>query len=368
MRPFLVLLFISLLFSCESKEKVLLLPKLEITDTTVLDFTDRPIPNERSSFGTYSNSFYFTYDLLDSLGLYKYSFEEGAWESSFFRLEGPNGIKKYDDFVLINDTLAIHGLKGFSSFQLINLKSNQVETYRFLDNKMGIGKLTSSSVYFNGFTVGFPMSYSMSNKDENYTKKAPIYGFYDIGLSKLVTSFGFPEEFQNDIYSTNFLDRDFIVDGETIYLSMHKSNFIYSFDLNGRLNKKTSVSSSFVSVVNPRIETHQIQNMISNMLGGIYSSFLYDGKYFYRNVLYIPKHLQPDDRRDLKSFMEAFENAKFKVIKLDKNLKIVAEGEFNATSSKKGIGDNFYFKKDGLLYYWLLDKHKENMERFVTLD
>jgi hypothetical protein len=368
MRPFLVLLFISLCFSCESKEKALILPLLEITDITVLDFTDMPIPDERSSFGTYSNSFYFTHDLLDSLGLYRYDFEEDIWESTFFPLDGPNGLKKYDDFILINDTLAIHGLKGFSSFQLVNLKSKQVETFRFSDTKMGISKLTSSSVYYDGNILGFPISYSMSNKDENYTKEVPIYGFYDIGLSKLVTSFGFPEEFQNYTFSTNFLNRDFLVVGETIHLSMHKSDFIYSFDLNGGLKKKTSVSSSYVSHVNPGIETNQIQNMISTMLGGIYSSFLYDGKYFYRSVLYVPKHLQQEDSGDLKSFMESYENARFKVIKLDKNFEIVAEGEFDGASSKKGIGDNFYFIKEGSLYYWLLDKQKEDLERFVTLE
>lgn len=368
MRPFLVLLFVFLLFSCEKSEKVLILPRLEVTDTTVLDFTDTPIPNERSSFGTYSNSFYFTHDHLDSLGLYRYDFAEGVWESSFFTLDGPNGIKKYDDFVLINDTLAIHSLKGLSAFQLINLKSKQVQTYRFLNKKMGIGKLSSSSVYFNGNRLGFPMSYSLSNKDENYTKEAPIYGVYDIEISKLVSSFGFPEEFQNDIYSTNFLHRDFVVVGETIHLSMHKSNFIYSFDLAGDLKKKTSVSSSYVSVVNTRVEANQIKNMISTMIGGVYSSFLFDGNFFYRGVIYFPKNSSNNNGVDLKYFMELYENARFQVIKLDKNLEKVAEGEFYGASSKKGIGDNFYFIKEGSLYYWLLDKQKEELEHFVTLD
>jgi len=78
--------------------------------------------------------------------------------------------------------------------------------------------------------------------------------------------------------------------------------------------------------------------------------------------------LQQEDSGDLKSFMESYENARFKVIKLDKNFEIVAEGEFDGASSKKGIGDNFYFIKEGSLYYWLLDKQKEDLERFVTLE
>lgn len=368
MRIAFVFLVVISLAACGREDTLTPLSGLKIGDTTALRFKNIPLPNERSSFGTYSNSFYFTYDHLDSLGFYRYDFEQDVWESLFLPLDGPNGIKKYDDLVLVNDTLVIHGLKGLASFQLINLKSNQFSTFRFLDTKMGLGKLTSSSIYFDGNTLGFPMSYSKSNKDENYTKEVPIYGFYDITSSKLVSSFGFPEEFHNDIYSLNFLHRDFVVEGAVIHLSMDKSHFIYSYNLNGELTRKTEVRSSCVSVANPGTSGEQSRDMISTMLGGIYSSLLFDGNFFYRNVFYLPEQFKPDDSNNLPMFINALENVKFKVIKLDQNFAKIAEGDFYGAASKKGLGDNLYFVKNGVMYFWLLNKLTEDEEIFVSLN
>lgn len=367
MRVFSIISILFLFFSCKEKRELSVYPILEINDTIAFNFDNIPIPNERSSFGSSSESFYYTYGFTDSLGLYQYEFEKGLWEALFFHFDGPNGLKKDDDFVLINDTLAIHNLKGLSSFQLIDLRSKQLKTFKFEDSRMGLEKLTSNSIYFDGEVIGFPISYYMSNKDIEYTKTVPIFGIYHLDSSKIISHFGFPKDFHDDVYSLNFLSRSFSIVDQTIYLNMEKSAHIFSHDLDGKLIKKTLVDSEFVSISNPGIGENQISDMLSSVIEGRYSSFVFDGQNFSRTVIYFPNGTKPKTI-DVESFMGALDQFRFKVIKLDKNLEKVGEGDFSGSPSKKGIGDDLYFTKNGTIYFWLLDKQSENIEKFVSVE
>lgn len=365
MKYIIVLVLLALGCSKLQKDSAQIVDK-GFTDTLELKFRNLPLPNEKSTVGTLNNQFYYTYNIGDSLGLYVFNIKGQNWNTIFFQFEGENGLVKNGEFVLLNDSLAIHPLKGMSSFQLINYKNGEVDFFKFNDSRFGVGEISDKSIYYDGKIIGFPLSYYKSNLDKDYTSSAPIYGLFDLDLNKFVSFLNFPEEFLGSVYSLNFLSRTFLVSEDFIYLNMMKSHSIYKYDLDLSLVERIDLSSENVNVEKIGVSSDQMENMMKSMLAGEYSSIFEKNGNIYRTVSYFPnsKSLSISNLND---FIISLEDLRFEIIKYNIESKIIKRFDFSGTPKSKGIGDNIVVNSDKL-YFWLLDKTNEDIERFVSID
>ena len=339
-------------------------PPLVLGETYEIDFQDTPMFNGSYSWGYFEDSFYYTSDHLDSLGLHVFSFAGSDWKSTYLPYEGPNGLKRNDSFVILNDTLAFHGLSGNFGFQIVNLKTKQVKDYQFIDKMINPGKVLSSSVYFDGEVIGFPITEYKSTDNPDYTKESMIYGFYSLKEQEFKHYIPFPEEFYGDTFSTNFLNHTFLVQGDSIIVNFAKSDYLYGYGLDGKLIFQKLAKIEGIKTQNPGRKSEPMENMVLSELGGKYSGLVYDGRDFYRTALTFPGGLEKNNS-DFLSIQEAFESSIFQILKLDSDFNIVAEGSFSGAPGQGGIGDGLYFVRNRKVYLWDLDKGGiENIERF----
>ncbi|MCH6200310.1 DUF4221 domain-containing protein [Aquiflexum sp. LQ15W] len=344
------------------------LPQLALGDSLEIDFQDTPMFNGSYSWGYFEDSFYYTSDHLDSLGLHVFSFAESDWESTYLPYEGPNGLKRHDSFVILNDTLAFHGLSGNFGFQIVNLKTKQVKDYYFIDKMINPGKVIFHSVYFDGEVIGFPITEYKGTDNPDYTKESMIYGLYSLVDKEFRHFIPFPEEFHGDTFSTNFLNHTFYVKADSILVNFAKSDYLYGYDLEGDLILQKLAKTKGVKTQNPGRKSDPMENMVLSELGGKYSGLLYDGRDFYRIALTFPDGLKKNNS-DFLSIQEAFASSIFQILKLDSDFKIVAEGSFSGAPGHGGIGDGLYFVKKGMVYFWDLNKGGvENIERFKPVE
>lgn len=354
-----------MLFGCTASSPDL--PQLTLGDSFEIDFQDTPMFNGNYSWGYFEDSFYYTSDHLDSMGLHMFSFDDSDWKSTFFPFEGPNGLKKSGSFVILNDTLAFHGLSGRFGFQLVNLQNKQVQDFQFVDKMINPGYVLSSSVYFDGKVIGFPVTEYKTTDNPDYTKESMIYGFYSLKEKEFKHFIPFPEEFHGDTFSTNFLDHTFLVQGDSIIINFAKSDYLYGYGLEGDLIFQKLAKIEGIKTQNPGRKSEPMENMVLSELGGKYSGLVYDGRDFYRTALTFPDGLE-ENNSDFLSIQEAFESSIFQILKLDSDFNIVAEGSFSGSPGQGGIGDGLYFVRKGKVYLWDLDKGEvENIERFKSI-
>jgi hypothetical protein len=343
------------------------LPQLALGDSFEIDFQDTPMFNGSYSWGYIEDSFYYTSDHLDSLGLHVFSFAESDWKSTYLPYEGPNGLKRNDSFVILNDTLAFHGLSGNFGFQIVNLKTKQVKDYQFIDKMINPGKVLSHSIYFDGEVIGFPITEYKGTDNPDYTKESMIYGFYSIADREFRHFIPFPEEFHGDTFSTNFLNHTFYVKGDSILVNFAKSDYLYGYSLEGDLILQKLAKIEGIKTKNPGRKSDPMENMVLGELGGKYSGLVYDGRDFYRTALTFPGGFEKRNS-DFLNIKEAFESSIFQILKLDNDFNIVAEGSFSGAPGKAGIGDGLYFVRESKLYLWDLNKGEtENIERFIPV-
>ena len=355
-----ILLFIFLIACKESKPET---PILVLGDKISIDFGDTPLLQENSSWGFNDSSFYYTINHNDSLGLYIYHIKEKTWETIFFPIEGPNGLRRFDDFILINDTLAFHSLSGFFGFQLVHLQSKEIQEFTLREKMINPGKINYRSVYFDGRILGFPtVEYRMTD-DPAYTKEANIYGFFSLSNKQFQDFISFPKEFHDKIYSSNFLKKDFIVKGDSVFINFHKSDNLYVFGLDGKQIFQKAVNARNVNTTNPGRKPDQMDNMVLTEFSGKYSSLIQTGKNFYRIAITYPKASMPLSS-DFKSIVEAVKYCEMHVIKLDENLNVLAEGFFPCAPGEEGLGDGIYMVIDDRFYLWNLNKGDDESFEF----
>lgn len=363
----ILLFFLLGLFSCGPNHGRENVSSLVLKDTLTIDFEDFPLPNERSSYGFSKDRYSYSFTFNDSIGIFIFDLKSNLWNSFSMPLDGNSGLKKGGDFYFINDTLGLYSLKGSGEFQLLDFKSKTTLNYSFEDFRFNIGNASPESVYYDNNLIGFPVSYSRSNKEMDYTKEVPIYAFFDLKENRLINSFGFPSEFHDKIYTLNDLSRTFLIVGQKIYLNMAKSPKIYVFDINGKLLDEEAISSNKVVEGNSDFVDDPMRSLIQYTYGGNYSSLLFDGKYFYRTASFLAnKENFSSDKPS--GFLNDLESMKIEVIKFDIDFNLISKGEFFGSPSKKGIGDGNYFVTNGKPYYWLLDKKLESQERFVSIE
>jgi hypothetical protein len=75
------------LLSCSSPKPEI--PKLKLGKNIVLDFEDTPMYQVSNSWGFNEESFYYTSDHADSLGLYIFDFEKKNGKRFIFHLKAP---------------------------------------------------------------------------------------------------------------------------------------------------------------------------------------------------------------------------------------------------------------------------------------
>ncbi|TFV96264.1 DUF4221 domain-containing protein [Algoriphagus kandeliae] len=368
MRIFIFLiLWVILLPSCDFRDNRLeQINSLPFSDTLVIDFENLPMPNEKSSSGTHEGRFYFTFNFLDSMGLYFYDFVSEKWESNFFQKQGPNGIIKDGPFLIINDSLAFHPLIGLSGFQLVNYQARQVQNFKFPDNRFEVGKISDKSIHFDGRFIRFPVSFSKSNWDEDYVSEVPIYGVFDTYSSNFTSLMKYPEELFGGTYSLNFLSKTFLVVNDHIYLNMAKSHEIYKYDLGLNLVEEITLQSQNVDVSNPGLLNDQILNMMNSKLGGEYSSLFESDGFLYRTVSYLPNSSN-NSVENLNGYIEVLETLRFEILKFSLSTKVISRYDYSGSPTSKGIGDGLVLKKNSNLYFWLFDKVEDGKEKFVSL-
>lgn len=363
----IIVSIIAFWFGCNSEQiKIENSAESPFLDTLTLDFEDLPLPNEYSSSGNYQDKFYYTYFFRDSMGLYFNDLNSRDWTSNFFPMEGPEGLLKEGDFVILNDSIAFHPLAGLASFQLINYQSGQVKRFKFPDGRFGFGKITEKSVHFDGESIRFPLSFYKSTSDEDYVSQVPIYGVFDLVASEFSLLLNFPEKFHGDTYSSNFLSKTFLVADNYIYLNLAKSHEIYKYDLALNLQEIIPFQSQKVDTSNPGLENDQILNLINSKMGGEYSSLFESDGHLYRTVSYLSE-LNTNRVKNLNEYFQALENLRFEILKYSILTKKTESYDYSGSPTSKGIGDGLVLEKEGKLYYWLFDKEKEEVERFVSI-
>lgn len=363
-----IVLFFSLgLFSCGSGTQVEYFPSLIYKDTLTIDFQNFPLPNERSSYGLLKDKYSYSFAFNDSIGIFILDLKSNSWNKYHIPLDGDSGLKRGGNFYFINDTLGLYSLIGSGEFQILDFKSKTTVSYKFDDFRYNIGNSSPGGIYFDNKVIGFPVSYSRSNKEKDYTKNVPIYSFYDLKESRLINSFGFPADFHDKVYSLNHLTRTFLVVGERIYLNMAKSHKLYLFDVNCNLIDEPLISSDKVLETESTLFENPMESLIQFTYGGNYSSLVYDGKYFYRIASFLADKGNSNSDKP-SGFLNDLESLKIEVIKFDADFNLISKGEFLASPSKKGIGDGNYFVANGKPYFLLLDKQVESQERFVSVE
>jgi hypothetical protein len=359
MRYILILFF---LLSCKKNEKED--STLVLGDKITVDFGDTPLLQENSSWGFNKSSFYYTIDHNDSLGLYIYNMIDEFWISKFFLYEGPNGLRKFDDFVLINDTLAFHSLSGFFGFQLVHLQSKEIQEFTFREIMINPGKVNFKSIYFDSEIIGFPIVEYKRTDDPDYTKESNIYGFFSLAEKQFQDFISFPEEFHNKTYSSNFLKNDFVVRGDSILANFQKSHYLYGYGLKGDKIFQIPVIVKNVNNTNPGRKSDQMDNMILAEFTGKYSSLISVGNYFYRIATTYPKTSIPSSS-DFRAIVEAVKYCEMCVLKLDNNFNVLSQGIFPCVPGENGVGDGKYLVKNDRLYLWNLNKGpEESLEYF----
>ncbi len=359
----ILLLFLLVAFTSKNTN----IDHIELGETLEIDFEYYPEIRPDYSWGFDDQGFYYISEHQDSLGYYEYNFETKNWVNQFFPLEGPNGLKRFDDFVKINDTLAFHALGGSFGFQFVHLPSGKVmEEFTFKEELINPGKVTFQSLYFDGEKIGFPIGEYKRSDDKSYTKEAQIYGFYSIKEKKFLNFIPFPKDFHDDVFSTNFLERNFLVQGDTIFVNFDKSHEIYAYNLNSELLFSKEVKTKNVNTNNPGRREDQMENMLITESYGKYSSFIKVGDGYYRTARTYPG-LEIPSSINIKLLAKLGKAVKIEIIKLDKDLNIVAEGVLSGVpGSDVAVGDGIYVVKNDQLYlWWFLDKQgNESMEYF----
>ena len=368
MRPYIILVsIIAFWFGCDSKQiKIENSAETTFSDTLTVDFGDLPLPNEYSSSGNYQDKFYYTYFFRDSMGLFFYNHDSRIWTSNYIPIEGPEGLVKEGEFVVLNDSLAFHPLLGLAAFQLVNYQNGQVSRFKFPDSRSGFGKISDKSVHFDGVSIRFPLSYSKTNKNPDYVSEVPIYGVFDLDSSNFTYLMNFPEELYGETYSSNFLSKTFLVVEDEIYLNLSKSHNIYKYDLDLSLKEIIPLQSQNVDTSNPGLEDDQILNMMNFELGGKYSLLLESDGNLYRTVSYFSES-NSNSVKNLNEYYQAFENLRFEILKYSPLTKKTMRYNFSGSPASQGIGDGLYLDKGEKLYFWLFDKEEEELEKFVSI-
>lgn len=355
-----------LLFGCTASAPEL--PRLILGESIEIDFQTTPMFFGNYSWGFYEDLFYYNSDHVDSMGLHQYAFETNAWESIYFQYEGPNGLKRNDSFVVLKDSLAYHALSGNFGFQLVHLKTKLTENFIFPERLINPGPALCSSIYFDGERIGFPITEYKSTQDPAYTKSAKIYGIFSLKERDFINFIPFPEDFHGQVFSTNFLRHTCLVLGDSIFINFAKSDYIYGYDLEGNQLFKKHVGTEGIKTDNPGRKSDPMENMLLTELGGKYTGFGFDGTHFYRTSISFPSSPK-QGLTDLFSIEDAFASSTFHVLKLNRELDIIAQGTFSGAPGKGGVGDGLHFVRAGKLYLWDLDKSpQENIEKFVSVE
>ncbi|WP_394354454.1 hypothetical protein [Echinicola arenosa] len=322
--------------------------------------------NELSSWSFGDDTFLYSYLYLDSLGIFQYNFSNQHWITNYFDLEGPNGIKSTGPFTYLNDSLLVKKASGQFGFQLINLKNKGIKNYSFENGEYNILNLSPYSVYFDGTIIGLPIRKFIPSGTPNFTQISPVYGFYNLNKGHFTHFIYFPEEFQNNSCSSNFLKHTFLVTDDKIILNFRKSHFIYCYDLKGNLISKADLRIRGVNIENRGIFQYPFQNMTNTEFTGNYKNLIFDGEFYYRTALVYPTigNSLPNGFQEIQ---QASNSSLFKIIKCDRNLTPVSTGYYSGAPSKNGLGDGRYFIFNNHLYFWHLNSPDEGIGNFTSI-
>jgi hypothetical protein len=255
-------------------------------------------------------------------------------------------------------------LSGYFGFQLIQLKSGEVEDFFFMETMINPGNITFRSIYFDGDIIGFPITEYKKTSDQSYTKESNIYGFFSLRDKQFQRFIPFPGEFHEEVYSSNFLKHHFLVNGDSVIVNFQKSKNVFIYDMDGNLLFQKEVKAKNVNTSNPGRKPDQMDNMVLTEFRGKYSSLIKLGTGFLRIAITYPNITIPSVS-NMKSILTAAQSCEMHVLMLDKNFELLSEGYFPCMPGNGGIGDGMYFVQGNKLFLWSLNKgDQESIEVF----
>ncbi|NMH89375.1 DUF4221 family protein [Flavivirga algicola] len=272
----------------------------------------------------------------------KYNLKNDDWDILKFEEDGPHGIGNANGFHYVSED-SIFVFNGHEKeFYLFNNKLEINKKFKIQGGNFSVNLHSYFKPALRNYVFYLPgVDFVRFDKPSGVNN---AYAFLKIDLitGKQEKIIKYPDEFKDKVWKREYLIPKFILLDKRIIVSFGSSDYLYVYNLDGKLVKKVFAKSSKINPLplksgesNNSYKAHY--NYLSN---GFYSYIHYDenNEVFYRLAQHLPKHIDKEEKY-LINFLD------LSLLVFDKELNLLKEYEV----SSKISGYNS-FLDDGYLY------------------
>jgi hypothetical protein len=279
----------------------------------------------------------------------KFNLSNGSWTQIPLEMQGPNGVKSLGSFKFINEDTLIYYPYNSPEFYLLGTGGKKLMTFKLhpVDLSFESTVKENPSIYFNGTTYGFPSSKYGNPSQQDFYEKHTLISLFDIIKKETHSIIHFPEEFHNEVWSSNDRKYTVLFTEDHIILNFSKSKYLYEYNYDGKLANVKLASYSGIKAAQPFDQRlTPVETALRREFNGYYSHLIkdrYENKYYRVGILYDAQI----DRNELNTteLYRILPKRKLVLISLDENLKQIS------THLLSGVSDNSYFQTEKGLFF-----------------
>lgn len=355
-----------------SEESIAISKTLLVTDTLRINLPDT-IPHIKSEprpfFSTDNESFGYLNGSSDNQMLIcRYLFDKNSWELIHLNRQGPNQVYGAGAYSFLD-------LDSFYFFPVnapkilrVGSEGTVLNNYEYASDRMVAynSSVKSPKIYDDGESIYFDIGEYRRLEDESTFEVSNLIGVYNYKTDKFKKIVKYPNEFRNNTWSSNDVERDFVVHNKHIYFNFSKSEDIYVYDLEGKFIKKSKIKVNQIRDSEGLKVDDAFENALAQLNNGYYTNLIYDP---WRNVFYrIGIHF--DINQDVKTGNElgsAFPKRTMTIVTFDQELTVIAKDEF--LSVRLGISEDYFIvREDGFYMYATFPGSTEKEYTFLKME